>query len=93
MLDGMVRDELNATQLAKLLATCFVVRGNQLSVIRRLPTQYIIQIQTNLLSWISKRLAGYAANENKKSFKSAIDFFRVLTPLLNAIDSRDALKM
>lgn len=89
----MVRDETNATQLAKLLANCFIVRGNQLSVIRRLPSQYIIQIQTNLLSWISKRLAAYLTNDNKRSFKVSIAFFRVLIPLLNAIDSRDALKM
>ena len=93
MLDGVVSDEGNTAQLAKLLATCFIVRGSQLSILRRLPSQYIIQIQTNLLSWIAKRIAAYENNNNKKSLKHAVAFFRVLVPMLGAIQSRDALKM
>jgi cohesin complex subunit SA-1/2 len=79
--------------LAKLLSTCFIVRGSQLSILRRLDNQYIVQIHTNLLSWIAKRIATYENNKNKKSLKSAIGFFRVLMPLLGAIQSRDALKV
>jgi cohesin complex subunit SA-1/2 len=93
VLDGVIKDEGNAIQLSKLLSTCFIVRGSQLSVLRRLPSQYIIQIQTNLLSWIAKRIAAYENNKNKKSLKQAIGFFKVLVPLLGAIQSRDALKM
>jgi len=93
VLDGVVSDEGNAVQLSKLLSTCLIVRGSQLSVLRRLPSQYIIQIQTNLLSWVAKRIAAYENNKNKKSLRQAIAFFKVLVPLLGAIQSRDALKM
>ncbi|KAF9559794.1 hypothetical protein CPC08DRAFT_666116 [Agrocybe pediades] len=93
VLDGLVSDEANAVQLAKLISTAFVVRGSQLSVLRRLPTQNVIQIQTHLISWIGKRIMGYEANKNKKSLRLAIAFFKVLLPLLSTLHSRDALKI
>ncbi|CAA7269932.1 unnamed protein product [Cyclocybe aegerita] len=93
VVDGVVRDETNAVQLAKLLSTCFVVRGNQLSVLRRLGTEYVVQVQTNLLSWVSKRIATYEKNKNKRGLKTAIALLRVLIPLLSAVPSRDALKI
>ncbi|KAF8902622.1 hypothetical protein CPB84DRAFT_1961568 [Gymnopilus junonius] len=93
VLDGVIRDETSSLQLAKMAAGCFVVRGSQLTVLRRLPAEYIIHIQTNLLSWVIKRIAAYENNKNKKSLKSAITFFRVLIPLLGPIQSRDALKL
>ncbi|KAF8062324.1 hypothetical protein FPV67DRAFT_1508040 [Lyophyllum atratum] len=93
VLDGVVPDETNSLQLSKLLATCFVVRGSQLSIIRRLDSQYVVQVHKELLSWIAKRLATYESNKNKKSLKSAILFFKVLAPLLGVIPSRDALKI
>jgi cohesin complex subunit SA-1/2 len=92
-LDGVVRNEGNAVQLAKLLSTCLVVRGSQLSILRRLSSPYIVQIQTNLITWITKKIAGYEKNKNKKGLKTAIAFFRVLIPLLNALPSPDALKV
>ena len=93
VLDGLVRDDSNSVLLAKLLSTCFIVRGSQLSILRRLDNQYIVQIHTNLLSWIGKRIATYENNKNKKSLRAAIGFFRVLMPLLGAVQSRDALKV
>ncbi|KAF8153202.1 hypothetical protein B0H34DRAFT_800432 [Crassisporium funariophilum] len=93
VLDGVVRNEGNSVQLAKLLSTCFVVRGSQLSILRRLETQYIVKIHMNLLTWIGKRIAMYEKNKNKKALKNAIGFFRVLVPLLGAVQSRDALKI
>ena len=93
MLDGTVHDEANALQLAKLLSTCFAIRGSQLSIVRRLESQYVVQIHTNLLSWIAQRLGTYENNKNKRSFKSATAFFKVLVPLLGTIQSRDALKV
>lgn len=86
-------NEENAVQLAKLLSTCLVVRGSQLSILRRLPSRFVVQIQTNLLSWITKKITGYEKNNNKKGLKTAILFFRVLVPLLNALVGADALKM
>jgi cohesin complex subunit SA-1/2 len=91
--DGLVRDDSNSVLLAKLLSTCFIVRGSQLSILRRLDNQYIVEVHTNLISWIGKRIATYENNKNKKSLKTAIGFFRVLMPLLGAVQNRDALKM
>lgn len=93
VLDGVVEDETNAVALSKQLASSFLIRGAQLSVVRRIEGQYVVQIHTTLLSWIGKRLAAYEHNKNKKSRKIAILFFRVLAPMLSMIDSREALKM
>ncbi|KAG5641552.1 hypothetical protein DXG03_004787 [Asterophora parasitica] len=93
VLDGVIHDETNSLQLSKLLATCFTIRGSQLSIIRRLDSQFVVQVHTELLSWIAKRLAIYESNKNKITLRSAILFFKVLMPLLGAIPSRDALKI
>ncbi|KAG7442823.1 uncharacterized protein BT62DRAFT_935557 [Guyanagaster necrorhizus] len=93
ILDSVVRDETNAVQLAKQLASCFVIRGIQLSIIRRLDSEYIVQIHTNLISWLGKRLSTYQSNNNKKSLKRTILCFRVLTQMLSVIQSREALQI
>lgn len=93
VLDGIVPDETNTVQLAKHLAPTFLLRGAHLAVLKRLDSQYIVQIQTSLLSWIAKRIATYEGNSNKKSLRVAITFFKALTPLLATIQSRDAMKM
>ncbi|RDB23493.1 Cohesin subunit psc3 [Hypsizygus marmoreus] len=93
VLDGVVHDESYSLQLSKLLATCFVIRGSQLSVIRRLDSKYVVQVHTELLSWIAKRIAAYESNKNKKSLKVAVLFFKVLLPLIGTIQSRDALRI
>ncbi|KAG6913621.1 hypothetical protein DXG01_005518 [Tephrocybe rancida] len=93
VLDGVVQDETKMVQLAKLLATCLAVRGSQLSIIRRLESQYVVQVHNELVSWIVKRLTIYKSNKNKKSSKLAILFFKALVPLLGVISSRDALKI
>jgi len=78
--------------LSKLLVSCFLIRGAQLSVVRRLESQFIVEIHVGLLTWIGKHLAVYEKNQNKKSRKIAAGFFRVLLPLLS-VESNDALKM
>ncbi|KAK7019893.1 SCD domain-containing protein [Favolaschia claudopus] len=93
VLDGVVSDETNAVQLAKHLLPTFILRGAHLAVLKKLDPQYIVQIQTNALSWIAKRIAIYETNSNKKSLRVAITFFRVLVPLLASIQSRDAMKI
>ena len=93
MLDNIVDGETHAVALAKQLVSSFLIRGAQLSVVRRIDSQYIVQIQTNLLTWLGKRLATYENNKNKKSRRTALLFFRVLIPMLATLDSRDALKM
>jgi cohesin complex subunit SA-1/2 len=93
VLDNIVDGEAHAVALAKQLASAFLIRGAQLSVVRRIESKYVVQIQTGLLTWVGKRLATYENNKNKKSRKTAILFFRVLIPMLATLDSRDALKM
>ncbi|KAJ6612818.1 hypothetical protein B0H10DRAFT_2051218 [Mycena sp. CBHHK59/15] len=93
VLDGIVPDETNVVQLAKQLAGTFMLRGAHLAVLKRLDNQYIVQIQTSLLSWIAKRIAGFESSSNKKSLRIAITFFRALIPLLAVIQSRDAMKI
>jgi len=93
VLDSVVRGEDHTVALAKQLGQSFMIRGAQLSVVKRLDSQYIVQTHTNLLTWIVKRIGTYEASKNKKARKTAILFFKVLHPLLAAVDSRDALKM
>jgi cohesin complex subunit SA-1/2 len=93
VLDSVVRGEDHVVTLAKQLGQSFIIRGAQLSIVKKLDSQYIVQTHTNLLTWIVKLIGTYEAAKNKKARKTAILFFRVLQPLLAAVDSRDALKM
>jgi cohesin complex subunit SA-1/2 len=93
VLDGIVHGEDNCIQLAKALSGCLVIRGSQLSIVKRLEGQYLIQIHTTLVSYLIQRLTAYEKNKNKKSFKTAMSFFRALVPLLLAVQSRNALEM
>jgi cohesin complex subunit SA-1/2 len=92
VLDGTVKDETHSIALAKLLVSCLVIRGAQLSVVRRLDSQFVIQVHTGLLTWIGRHLATYEKNQNSKGRKTAALFFRVLLPLLT-VGSDDAPKM
>lgn len=93
VLDSIVRGEDHVVALAKQLGQSFMIRGAQLSIVKKLDSQHIVQTHTNLLTWIVKRIGTYEAAKNKKARKTAILFFRVLQPLLAAVDSRDALKI
>ncbi|KAJ3501848.1 hypothetical protein NMY22_g18781 [Coprinellus aureogranulatus] len=92
-LEGLVSDETESLALAKALSQTFVLRGMQLSVLKRLDAQYIVQIHTNLLNWVAKRLKAYESNKNKKLRKTSILFFKLLVPLVNGIDDEHALKI
>ncbi|KAF8634382.1 hypothetical protein AX15_000952 [Amanita polypyramis BW_CC] len=93
VLDGIVQGEDNCVQLAKALSSCLAIRGSQLSIIKRLEGQYVVQIHVTLLSYIVKRLTAYEKNKNKKSLRTAVSFFRTLVPLLLAVQSKDALEI
>ena len=93
MLGGYVADETNALSLVKLLATAMVIRGAQLAVVHSMDVDHIVQIHTDLLDWIGKRLAGYQANNSRRLMKKALTFFRVLTPLVVGIKPEDGLRM
>lgn len=68
-------------------------RGAHLSIERKLASEHIVSIHTNLLTWSIKQIGGHEANKNKKARNSGILFFRVLQPLLGPVDERDALRM
>ena len=92
-LDSVVDTEEHAIALAKALSACLLIRGAQLSVVRRLDSKHVVDIHTTFLNWAGKRLAAYDNAKNKKARNKCIMFFRVLLPLLSSIDQRDALKM
>ena len=93
MLEGEESSKEPAIALAKLLATCFVIRGAQLSVVGKIDPKAVVNIHTTLLTWIGQYIATYEKNKNKKQRHIAAGFFKVLLPLLSSIESRDALKM
>ena len=92
-LDDVTSNEDQCVSLSKLLASCLVIRGAQLSVVKRLDNQFVVSIHTTLISWICKRIASSEANGNKKARNKAILLFKALVPLLNSIDALDSLRM
>ncbi|KAK2460025.1 hypothetical protein APHAL10511_007948 [Amanita phalloides] len=93
VLDGIIQGEDNCMQLAKALSGCLIMRGSQLSIIKRLESQYVVQIHITLVSYIAKRLTAYEKNNNKKAFKLAMSFFKTLVPLLLSVQSNEALEI
>ncbi|PFH50849.1 hypothetical protein AMATHDRAFT_3582 [Amanita thiersii Skay4041] len=91
VLDGVVQGDDNVQQLAKVLSGCLAIRGTQLSIVKRLDSEYVVQIHMTLITWIVKRLSAYDKNKNKKQFKLAMSFFRLMVPLLWTVRSKDAL--
>ena len=89
----MANTEEHSIALGKALTGCMLIRGAQLSVVRRLDSKYVVEIQTTSLSWVGKRLAGYEATKNKKARTKCTKFFRVLLPLLSSMNQHDALTM
>ena len=92
-LDGVTADEEKTVALAKPLASCLVVRGAQLSVVKRLDSRFVFDVHASLISWVCKRIASYEATVKKKARNKAILFFKVLTPLLGSVEARDSLRM
>lgn len=91
--DGMPTTEDDAVALAKLLSSAFLIRGAQLAVVRRLDSNFVVQIHMGLINWICKRITTADTAGNKKARNKNILFFKVLLPLLNSVDSRDSLRM
>lgn len=92
-LEGRVEDESESLALAKLLSQTFVLRGSQLSILKRLDAEFIVQIHMKLVNWVAKRLVAYESNKNKKLKRISILFFRLLVPLVNGVDDEHALRM
>ena len=93
VLEGEENSKEPSVALAKLLATCFIIRGAQLSVVGKIDPKAVVNVHTTLLTWIGQYIATYEKNGNNKQRNIAAGFFKVLLPLLSNIESRDALKM
>ncbi|KAF5365253.1 hypothetical protein D9758_005390 [Tetrapyrgos nigripes] len=94
IVQSSVRPEESSTvSLAKLLSGCYVIRGSQLVILHRLDTQHIVQVHTNLLTWIAKQIGSHHSSNKKKEMKTDITFFRALIPLFASLQSRDGLKI
>ncbi|KZT43430.1 hypothetical protein SISSUDRAFT_1040461 [Sistotremastrum suecicum HHB10207 ss-3] len=92
-LDDIEPDETHTLALAKILAGCFVIRGPQLSIIRRLDAKFVVDLHLTALSWVVKQIASYQTSSNKRMRNKTIIYFRVLIPFLATIKSQDALKI
>lgn len=92
-MDGRAPSEDHTISLAKALSSALVVRGAQLSVVRRLESEYVVDIHSSSVSWVVKKIAQYEANGNKQSRNSALEFFKVLMPLLLSVNKADASAM
>lgn len=92
-LDNVVQTDEHTLALAKAVASCFVIRGAQLSIVRRLDSRYVIEAHTSLVTWICKRIAAYENAKNKKSRNRSIQFFKVLLSLCISVEKKDSLQM
>ncbi|KZT04963.1 uncharacterized protein LAESUDRAFT_702953 [Laetiporus sulphureus 93-53] len=90
-LEGVMHSIEHSIALGKVLASCLIIRGAQLAVVKKLEGQYVVDIHTTSLTWICKRLAAFESAKNKKARNKSISFFKVLLPLLSTVDNRDAL--
>ena len=70
-----------------------MVRGAQLAIVKKLPSEYTVEIQTTLLSWMLKKISVYESTKNKRGKASAIGFFKALQVLLVGIGQGEALRM
>ncbi|KAJ3862613.1 hypothetical protein EV359DRAFT_44818 [Lentinula novae-zelandiae] len=85
-------DDTKFAALGKLLSSCFLLRGGQLTILRRLDVQLLVEIHTSLLTWIIKQI-GARPSSNSKDLKSLLSFFQGLVPLVSAVQNRDALRI
>jgi cohesin complex subunit SA-1/2 len=92
-LEGGETSKEPSIALGKLLGTCFIIRGAQLSIVGKIDSKAVVNVHTTLLSWIAQHIATYEKNGNNKQRNIAAGFFKVLLPLLSSVESRDALKM
>ncbi|KAH9934133.1 uncharacterized protein B0H18DRAFT_1207681 [Fomitopsis serialis] len=91
LLDGMVYTEDHTVALGKTLRACLIIRGAQLTVVKKLEGKFVVNIHTSLLTWTTKRIAAYENAKNKKARNKCILFFKAMLPLLSTLDNRDAL--
>lgn len=92
-LEDVVRTDSCTVALAKALTPAFLLRGPQLTIIRRLASEHLVAVHTGLITWIVKQIQTSEASDNMKMKRKALAFFKAFVPLLTSADSRDALAM
>ncbi|KAF8607344.1 hypothetical protein BDV93DRAFT_488383 [Ceratobasidium sp. AG-I] len=92
-IDNVTKSDANTVSLAKALSAVLVIRGAQLSILRRLDTTQVAIVHTSCVSWIVKKIAGYETMGNKNARNRAVAFFKSLVPLLGTVESTDAIRI
>lgn len=92
-IDNVTKSDANTIALSKALSAALVIRGAQLSVLRRLDTAQVANVHTSCISWIVKKISGYQTMGNKSARNRAVAFFKSLVWLLGTVESTDAIRI
>ncbi|CAE6431345.1 unnamed protein product [Rhizoctonia solani] len=92
-IDHVSKSDANTIALAKALSGALVIRGAQLSVLRRLDTAQVAIVHTTCISWIVKKISGYQTMGNKNARNRSVAFFKSLVWLLGTVESADAIRI
>ncbi|CAE6429916.1 unnamed protein product [Rhizoctonia solani] len=92
-IDNVSKSDANTIALAKALSGALVIRGAQLSVLRRLDTAQVANVHTTCISWIVKKISGYQTMGNKNARNRSVAFFKSLVWLLGTVESADAIRI
>ncbi|KAG9084641.1 hypothetical protein FRC07_013583, partial [Ceratobasidium sp. 392] len=92
-IDNITKSDANTIALSKALQSAIVIRGAQLSVVRRLDTGQVASVHTTCISWIVKKISGFEAMGNKSARNRAVAFFKSLVWLLGTVESADAIRI
>ncbi|CAE6491000.1 unnamed protein product [Rhizoctonia solani] len=92
-IDHVSKSDANTVALAKALSGALVIRGAQLSVLRRLDTAQVANVHTTCISWIIKKISGYQTMGNKNARNRSVAFFKSLVYLLGTVESADAIRI
>ncbi|KAF8688572.1 STAG domain, partial [Rhizoctonia solani] len=92
-IDNVSKSDANTIALAKALSGALVIRGAQLSVLRRLDTAQVANVHITCISWIVKKISGYQTMGNKNARNRSVAFFKSLVWLLSTVESSDAIRI
>ncbi|KAJ1301134.1 hypothetical protein OPQ81_003546 [Rhizoctonia solani] len=92
-IDKISKSDANTIALAKALSGALIIRGAQLSVLRRLDTAQVANIHTTCISWIVTKISGYQTKGNKDARNRSVAFFKSLVWLLGTVESADAIRI
>ncbi|KAG8699732.1 hypothetical protein FRC08_005131 [Ceratobasidium sp. 394] len=92
-IDHITKSDANTIALSRALQSAVVIRGAQLSIVRRLDTAQVASVHTSCISWIVKKIAGFEAMGNKSARNRAVAFFKSLVWLLGTVESADAIRI